>query len=179
MTDPDVEQDAIAPQPPQENHGTAITTSESSETLSERASLLGLDNKQVGNYKSIEIAEAGQDAADENEGTVEVQKTPRAIAAVISVLLVGNSSLPMVSKMAHVSAPGVFIANADGSLVTTTYGVISSEFGAFGGASWLSTGYMLSVCAIQPLTGKLSDIFGRKEVILTSYVLFGIGCAIW
>jgi MFS family permease len=74
---------------------------------------------------------------------------------------------------------GVFISNADGSLVLATYGTISSEFGAFGGASWLSTGFMLSVCAVQPLTGKLSDIFGRKEVLLVSYVLFGIGCGIW
>jgi MFS family permease len=73
---------------------------------------------------------------------------------------------------------GVFISNADGSLVLATYGTISSEFGAFGDASWLSTGFMLSVCAVQPLTGKLSDIFGRKEVLLTSYVLFAIGCGI-
>ena len=72
----------------------------------------------------------------------------------------------------------MFISNADGSLVLATYGIISSEFGAFGNASWLTTGFALSVCAIQPLTGKLSDIFGRKEVLITSYVLFGIGCAV-
>ena len=59
-----------------------------------------------------------------------------------------------------------------------TYGTISSDFGAFGNAMWLSTGFSLSVCAIQPLTGKLSDIFGRKGVLLVSYVLFGIGCGI-
>jgi MFS family permease len=73
---------------------------------------------------------------------------------------------------------GVFISNADGSLVLATYGIISSEFGAFGDASWLTTGFALSVCAIQPLTGKLSDIFGRKGVLLTSYVLFSIGCGV-
>jgi MFS family permease len=73
---------------------------------------------------------------------------------------------------------GVFISNADGSLVLATYGTISSEFGAFGNASWLTTGFSLSVCAMQPLTGKLSDIFGRREVLLTSYVLFGIGCGV-
>ena len=93
--DPDLEWDGIAPPPPRntgthENYDSAITSSESSESISERASLLDSDNKQVGNYKSTEIGGAEQDFAEEGEGAVKVQKTPKAIAAVISVLLVGN-----------------------------------------------------------------------------------------
>ncbi len=30
--------------------------------------------------------------------------------------------------------------------------------------------------AFQPLFGKLSDIFGRKECLLFGYAVFGIGC---
>lgn len=33
-------------------------------------------------------------------------------------------------------------------------------------------------CAAQPVVGKLSDIFGRKNVLLVCYILFAIGCAI-
>lgn len=77
------------------------------------------------------------------------------------------------------SRSGVFIANADGTLVLATYETISSEFNSFGAASWLSTSFQLAVCAIQPLTGKLSDIYGRKGVILFSYVAFAIGSVIW
>lgn len=33
-------------------------------------------------------------------------------------------------------------------------------------------------CAAQPVVGKLSDIFGRKNVLLVCYVLFAIGCAL-
>lgn len=164
MAEPDVEWDGINPHVPRPVGDRAphetTTSSESSESISETGSLLGKDNKQAG-YGTTEIAGGDEVVAEESEGAVKAQNTPRAIAAVISVLLVG-----------------VFISNADGSLVLATYGTISSEFGAFGNASWLTTGFALSVCAIQPLTGKLSDIFGRKEVLLTSYVLFAIGCGI-
>ncbi|KAN0092359.1 MFS general substrate transporter [Hyaloscypha variabilis] len=164
MANTDPEWDGLTPQPPRptddaENNDSNIS-SESSESISERGSLLGKDNKQVG-YGATEVRGEESDVIAESDGTTEIQKTPKAIAAMISVLLVG-----------------VFISNADGSLVLATYGIISSEFGAFGNASWLTTGFALSVCAIQPLTGKLSDIFGRKEVLVTSYVLFGIGCAV-
>lgn len=72
-------------------------------------------------------------------------------------------------------AKGVFIANADTFLVIATYGTISSHFDALESASWLSTSYGMAMCASQPVVGKLSDIFGRKPVLLTCYALFAIG----
>ncbi|KAK6523646.1 hypothetical protein TWF281_001625 [Arthrobotrys megalospora] len=71
---------------------------------------------------------------------------------------------------------GVFVANGDGSFVLATNGVISSEFGRLDDASWLVTSYMLTMCALQPLYGKLSDIYGRKAMVLISYAFFGLGC---
>jgi len=80
---------------------------------------------------------------------------------------------------ANILLVGVFISNADGTLVLATYGTISSEFGAFGDASWLTTSFTLAFCAVQPMTGKLSDIYGRKGVLLTSYALFAVGSVLW
>lgn len=73
-------------------------------------------------------------------------------------------------------------------------GHISSEFDRLRDASWLATGYMLGLCAVQPMVsvsarvarigtkwikyGKLSDVFGRKPLLLVSYFLFGVGCII-
>lgn len=71
------------------------------------------------------------------------------------------------------------MSNADGSLVMATYGTISSEFNALSNASWLTTAYSLATCAVQPITGKLSDIYGRKRVLLASYVLFAVGSVGW
>ncbi|CAG8885688.1 unnamed protein product [Penicillium egyptiacum] len=55
-------------------------------------------------------------------------------------------------------------------------GHISSEFNRLRDASWLSTGYTLGLCAAQPMYGKLSDIYGRKPILLLSYLLFAVGC---
>lgn len=35
--------------------------------------------------------------------------------------------------------------------------------------------YLLTVTSFQPLYGKLSDIFGRKQALLFAYSVFGIG----
>jgi hypothetical protein len=53
----------------------------------------------------------------------------------------------------HYSQTGVFIANADVSLVLATSGTISSEFDQLGNAGWLITSYTLAMCAAQSLVG--------------------------
>jgi hypothetical protein len=46
---------------------------------------------------------------------------------------------------------GVFVANADSSLVLATSGTISSEFQDFENAGWIITSYTLAMCATQSL----------------------------
>lgn len=36
--------------------------------------------------------------------------------------------------------------------------------------------YFITLTSCQPLYGKLSDIFGRKECLLFAYGVFGLGC---
>jgi MFS family permease len=36
--------------------------------------------------------------------------------------------------------------------------------------------YFLTLTSFQPLYGKLSDIFGRKQTLLVAYAFFGVGC---
>ncbi|VUC24016.1 unnamed protein product [Clonostachys rosea] len=73
---------------------------------------------------------------------------------------------------------GVFIASADSSIVIATSSQIASEFNRFSEASWLVTSYSLAQCACQPLYGKLSDIFGRRSVLVFSYIVFLVGCGL-
>lgn len=53
--------------------------------------------------------------------------------------------------LAHRIATGVFVANADSSLVLATSGTISSGFDDLGDAGWLISSYTLAMCAAQSL----------------------------
>src|SRR3954462_11054210 len=43
---------------------------------------------------------------------------------------------------------------------------------------WVSTGYLLSLASVIPLTGWMTERFGAKRVWMTSVALFGIGSAL-
>ncbi|EXM26204.1 Major facilitator superfamily [Fusarium oxysporum f. sp. vasinfectum] len=73
---------------------------------------------------------------------------------------------------------GIFTSNADGSLVLATHPVIASEFGRLQDSSWLFISFMLASAASQTIYGKLSDIFGRKTILIFCYGLFAVGCAL-
>lgn len=71
---------------------------------------------------------------------------------------------------------GVLTSNADGSLVLATHPVIASDFGVLKDSSWLFVSFSLAGAATQTTYAKLSDIYGRKALLLWSYALFTIGC---
>jgi len=73
---------------------------------------------------------------------------------------------------------GVFFAALDTSIVATLTAPISNEFNSLSLLSWLATGYLISNAACQPLSGKLTDIFGRASGLIFSNVFFGVGCLI-
>ncbi|KAL2202651.1 MFS general substrate transporter [Sarocladium strictum] len=73
---------------------------------------------------------------------------------------------------------GVLLANIDTMFLIACYPQISSELHAFESGAWLLTSYMLAMCATQPLYGKLSNIFGRKKLVITTYLLYSLGSAI-
>lgn len=70
----------------------------------------------------------------------------------------------------------VFLYGFDGTITAATYGVISSDFDAANTASWLTTSYLVTSTAFQPLYGRVSDIFGRRICFFISSVTFGLGC---
>ncbi len=89
-----------------------------------------------------------------------------------------NPAPTKVGKIIALLILGVFIANADGSFVLATSTNISSSFHSLSSSNWLITSYTLAMSASQPLYGKLSSIYGRKPVLMVSYALFTLGCAI-
>ncbi|KAK9775046.1 putative Major facilitator superfamily domain-containing protein [Seiridium cardinale] len=70
----------------------------------------------------------------------------------------------------------VFLYGFDSTITAATYAVISSEFDAVNTASWLTTSYLVTSTAFQPLYGRISDIFGRRVCFFISTVTFALGC---
>ncbi|KAL5000127.1 major facilitator superfamily domain-containing protein [Aspergillus recurvatus] len=70
---------------------------------------------------------------------------------------------------------GVFLAALDITIVATLTGPISSSFNSLSLFSWLATAYLISNAACQPLSGRLTDIFGRKAGLIFSNLVFAAG----
>lgn len=59
--------------------------------------------------------------------------------------------------------------------VTTALPTLGRVFNASSISTWVGTAYMLTSTALQPVYGRLSDIFGRKKVLLASLTIFLLG----
>jgi hypothetical protein len=65
-----------------------------------------------------------------------------------------------------------FIACFDGTIMASSHPVITSYFHSSNSASWLSTAFLLTSTAFQPLVGRLSDSIGRKTPFLFTIIIF-------
>ncbi|KAI9330020.1 major facilitator superfamily domain-containing protein [Zopfochytrium polystomum] len=72
---------------------------------------------------------------------------------------------------------GIFLAALDATIVATIFTRIGSDFERSNDVSWVATSYMLTTTAFQPLYGRLSDVFGRKPVLIFALTTFLIGSA--
>lgn len=59
----------------------------------------------------------------------------------------------------------LFLAALDQSIVTTALPSISKDFNNFSEISWVGTGFLLTMTAIQPLYGVAADLAGRKRTM--------------
>lgn len=67
-----------------------------------------------------------------------------------------------------------FISCFDSTLMASSHPVITSYFHSSNSASWLSTAFLLTSTAFQPLLGSLSDTLGRKTPYIFTAVVFGL-----
>lgn len=69
----------------------------------------------------------------------------------------------------------VFLAALDVTIVTVAVPRISSDFDSTAGYTWVGSAYLLANAAAAPSWGKISDIWGRKPVLLTAVGVFWVG----
>ncbi len=72
----------------------------------------------------------------------------------------------------------VFLAMLDQTIVGTAMPHIVADLHGFELITWVSTAYLLTSTVPIPIIGKLSDLFGRKPIMLVGIVVFLTGSAL-
>jgi hypothetical protein len=70
---------------------------------------------------------------------------------------------------------GLLLAALDQTIVSTAMPRIVADLQGIDLLAWVSTAYLLASTAMVPIYGKLSDLYGRKIILLFGIVVFLIG----
>lgn len=92
----------------------------------------------------------------------------------------GSDSIP------HVNVAAVFIglmatmllASLNQTILATALPTIVGELHGVDQMTWVITGFILASTVVMPMYGRLSDLFGRRPVILTAIGLFMVGSVV-
>lgn len=69
----------------------------------------------------------------------------------------------------------MFLGALDQTIVATALPTIGRELGDVENLSWVVSAYLLTSTAVTPLYGKLSDIHGRRAMLLVAIAMFLVG----
>ncbi len=67
---------------------------------------------------------------------------------------------------------GLLLVALDQTIIATALGAIVNEFDSFSSLGFVVTAYMLTSTVTIPLAGKLSDMYGRRPILLGGVVIF-------
>ncbi|HXH04890.1 MAG TPA: MDR family MFS transporter [Candidatus Nitrosotenuis sp.] len=79
----------------------------------------------------------------------------------------------MIVMIAVMSA--MFLVALDQTIISTSLGRIVEEFQSYSSLSWVVTAYLLTSTIMLPIGGKLSDLFGRRLMLIIGVLIFTIG----
>jgi EmrB/QacA subfamily drug resistance transporter len=128
-----------------------------------------------------------QPAADMTTRTAPERIVTVAPAGAATTAHSGNSG--STSPMDHAAVRSIvagimlamFLSALEQTIVAPALPAIGRSLGGVDDLSWVVTAYLLAVTATTPLFGKLSDIYGRRVVLLWSIGIFvggSIACAL-
>ena len=70
---------------------------------------------------------------------------------------------------------GMFLSALDQTIVGTAIRTIGDDLHGLDQQAWVTTAYLIAATVTTPLYGKLSDIFGRRPLFITSISIFVLG----
>ena len=98
-----------------------------------------------------------------------------------SVSLSKNSEKISISAwkvLAILSLIATMVTYAETMLIPAIPDLISDFHISYNTSSWLMTMYLLAGAVMTPIAGKLSDIHGRKKILLIIMIIYAIGISI-
>jgi EmrB/QacA subfamily drug resistance transporter len=127
--------------------------------------------------------------ARQSRDTADKQPLPQAAARDLSRLptdIIDLSDAPPIQPRAPLTQGEVrtillslmltmFLAALDQTIVATALPTIGRQFHDVSNLSWVITAYLLASTAVAPVFGTLSDIYGRRAMIITAMSLFIVG----
>jgi EmrB/QacA subfamily drug resistance transporter len=72
----------------------------------------------------------------------------------------------------------IFLPAIDQTVVIPAVPAMAAELSGFNHLSWIISAYLLTSTAATPIYGKLSDIYGRRRLLLIAIVIFAIASAL-
>src|SRR5215831_7855480 len=72
----------------------------------------------------------------------------------------------------------LFLSALDQTIVATALPPIAADLGGFSLISWVVTAYLLTSTCATPIIGKLSDLYGRRQLLRVCLALFVVGSAL-
>lgn len=72
----------------------------------------------------------------------------------------------------------LFLAALDQTIVATALPAIVADLAGIRLLAWVSTGYLVASTTMVPVYGKLSDLYGRRAIVLFGIVVFLTGSAL-
>ncbi|MCJ1358941.1 MAG: hypothetical protein MMC33_008941 [Icmadophila ericetorum] len=104
----------------------------------------------------------------------------------------GNSRIPDINSSTYMTGwrlqvatialcLSLLLSSVETTIISTSLVNISNAFNAFDRSSWIVTAYLLTYTGFLLIIAKLSDIFGRKSMILftlATFTVFSIACGL-
>jgi EmrB/QacA subfamily drug resistance transporter len=72
----------------------------------------------------------------------------------------------------------ILLAAIDQTVVIPAVPAIAADLHGFGHLAWIISAYLLTSTAMTPIYGKLSDIYGRRKLLLVALVVFAVTSAL-
>ena len=123
--------------------------------------------------------------APEDVHSIAPDREPHAFAGTASAGSAAHAPTPLNHAAVRTIVAGImlamFLSALEQTIVAPALPAIGKSLGGIDDLSWVVTAYLLAATAATPLFGKLSDIYGRRVILLTAIAIFiagSVACAL-